>query len=205
MSRNHLSTPFPSIGPSNIRENSVDEPLIEAISSNFLALAETTSNTNDGQYTPLGVWIANWSDLFPWLSIASLNSIDSTQESEDLLRFRTVIQDFDALRKIYYYAHDVGLKVGDLDFLSIADSFSSQMAKLAESTTVSMKELKNAIARLSDNARAIYKKWVEVGFLRDCELGLGFVYDNDWTLSITLLDDPHDIFLLFWRKLTSTH
>jgi hypothetical protein len=32
-------------------------------------------------------------------------------------------------------------------------------------------------------------------------LGLGFVYDNDWTLSITLLDDPHDIFFAFLEKI----
>lgn len=195
-------------GVSNNSEDSVDEPLIEAIGSNFLELAETTTNPNDGQYTPLGVWIVNWSDLFPWLSTAALNSIDSTQKAEELLLFRTVIQDFDSLRKIYYYAHDGGLKVGDLDFSSISDSFSQQMARLATSTTFSMTELKNAIAGLSDNAKAIYKKWVEVEFLRDCELGLGIIYDNDWTLSFEgrpLKDDSwgagSDLFVNYFQKI----
>jgi|GEM_PF-2069045 len=143
--------------------------------------SDNKSGTNDGKYTPLGVWIANWSDLFPWLSTVALNSIESISEAEDLLRFRTVIQDFDTLRKIYYIAHDGGLIVeGKVDFLSIADSFSKQMTKLTKSKKFSIEEVDEAISNLSSNASKIYHKWaVDLGgMLRKCELGLGVVVND---------------------------
>ncbi|MBD2179253.1 hypothetical protein H6F42_20220 [Pseudanabaena sp. FACHB-1998] len=143
--------------------------------------SDNKSGNNDGKYTPLGVWIANWSDLFPWLSTVALNSIsiESISEAEDLLKFRTVIQDFDTLRKIYYIAHEGNFMFDGkkIDFQSIGDSFSQQMSELTESKIFSIEEVTKAIENLSPQASKIYDKWaVDLGgFLRNCELGLGVI------------------------------
>jgi hypothetical protein len=160
---------------------------------NMLSMAESPSTStkassyDDSQYVPLGVWIANWSDLLPWLSTAALNSIPDLAKTKNLLYFQLVIQDFDALRKIYYQAHYCNLSLDDIDFLSIADSYSNQLAQLSTSTFKSNNEMRiniqKAIGGLSDKARAIYKRWNEISFLRGCELGLGIVFDEKYSLS----------------------
>lgn len=161
---------------------------VEMVSMVDSSSSSTQASSIDySQYVPLGVWIANWSDLLPWLSTAALNSIPSVDETKNLLYFQVVIQDFDALRKIYYQAHYCNLSLDDIDFLSIADSYSNQLAQLSTSTFKSNNEMRiniqNAIRGLSDKARAIYKRWNEISFLRGCELGLGIVFDEKYSLS----------------------
>jgi hypothetical protein len=145
-------------------------------------------------YTPIGVWIANWDHLFPWLATGFLNSIEDVKEIEPPLAYRAMLQDFLALGKLYHIADSCKfsptLFPGAPDFVDvlgqIATSFDTRaedlrkelekkhkMLGMAQDPDFYRSTMRDAVLSLTKSARAIYKKWWDIGFLRRCELGLG--------------------------------
>jgi hypothetical protein len=139
-------------------------------------------------YTPIGIWVANWDCLFPWLATGHLNSISSTRKARPMLEFRTMLQDFLALSKLYYIADscklDLGFEVSLVKFDQIADSFAQASSKLQSALTEQLQILgstplayqqamKPAFSHLSAHEKSIYEVWWKNAFLRSCELGLG--------------------------------
>lgn len=157
-------------------------------SARAAALAESTlASPNDGgAYVPLGVFVADWADVFPWLSTAALNDVASVQDAEVMIRYRTMIQDFDALRRIYSIADAGKLSTDELNFGQIANSFSNRLVSLAD-LKLDLKSspaeklddsMRRAVAGLLPHAKHIYAVWCDLAFLRDCELGMALAQFN---------------------------
>jgi hypothetical protein len=162
--------------------------MMTALESSILA---EPADTDAGQsyqpptgYTPVGVWIANWSELFPWLATGYFNSVDSTDKFDPIIKYRVMQQDLLTLSKIYYIAagcklvskatpHCAALALPNL--LEVADSFSN--AQIVNAGKVTAEECNQAIndafKKMSTDAQKIYTHWDQIGFLRDAELGLG--------------------------------
>jgi len=145
----------------------------------MLAPAAARAEEDDAfsDYVPLGVWVASWADLFPWLATGYLNSVTDTKQADSSIRYRVLIQDFLALSKLYYIADSCKFSfpnVSKIDFKKIADSFAGSCATLQQSGPPAIQDV---LKGLSKDAMAIYKKWNENYFLRGCELGLA-VLDN---------------------------
>ncbi|WP_316833509.1 hypothetical protein [Pedobacter nutrimenti] len=149
------------------------------------ALAFNTDVKAEG-YVPLGVWISNWPDLFPWMAQGYYNSIDGI-EGEDVVKARVMLQDYQTLSKMYYIAHSSGItefKRKDsskprVTSLSIADAFANAAGKMQDiSEDLNGTGIEEIYENLSEAARNIYKLWNNVAFLRNCELGLGLIKDN---------------------------
>ncbi|MCO7190360.1 MULTISPECIES: hypothetical protein [unclassified Pseudoalteromonas] len=124
---------------------------------------------------PLGVWISNWSDIFPWLARGFDNNVKNVGDISSL-KIRVMLQDFQALNKIYTIAHNSGItnltdKVRTSD---IANAFSHGAGELQLSNA----NVSSIVDGLGEEARKIYKTWNDNGFLRDCELGLGLLKDD---------------------------
>jgi len=137
-------------------------------------------------YVPLGVWISNWPDLFPWMAQGYYNSIDNI-EGEDVVKARVMLQDYQTLSRMYYIAHSSGIiefKRRDsskpkVTSLSIADAFANAAGKMQDvSEGLNGAGIEDIYENLSEAARNIYKLWNKVAFLRNCELGLGLIKDN---------------------------
>lgn len=195
-----------SINELQFNESQMEELLLNNTYANenfFIAEDESTSESTSpgdkGDYTPIGVWIAKWTDLLPWLSTGILNSIKANEidQISDILVKKTIIQDLDALRRIYYLAHDSSLLVPNslddsspIDFLQIANSFSHAFASISSLTKPGINQVDNVLASMSDDSKKIYKKWAETKILRNCELGLALTYDDTHTVSFTSLSSP---------------
>ncbi|OHU90547.1 MULTISPECIES: hypothetical protein [Pseudoalteromonas] len=127
---------------------------------------------------PLGVQIANWADLFPWLARGFYNNVEDFKEIESL-QLRVMVQDLLTLSKIYYIADNCGItEIARKDTSKpstkssqLADAFANGAAKLQQPNADRQKVYKE----LGKDAGAIYSLWNEVGFLRNCELGLGLI------------------------------
>ena len=149
------------------------------------ALAAEQPDTNS--CVPIGVWISNWADLFPWLATGHLNGIDQTAEAENAVKFRMMQQDFLTLSRLYYTAANASLDLRTepnsqpQDFLQIADSFARQYATLS-SGEVEPEEYGEkaveAVGQLGMPESGIYQMWDRIQFLRNAELGLGVLVDG---------------------------
>lgn len=144
-------------------------------------LPGTDEATADGvglsDYVPLGIWLANWADLFPWLAAGYCNDVIGMAEVSEMLKYRMMIQDFQALAKMYYMADEYKLLLFPARVAGqIADSFANQCSLLQAKETLS--RTSEAFDGLSESAKKIYRKWDELRFLRNCELGLGLVLDG---------------------------
>lgn len=141
--------------------------------------------TDTKGYVPLGVWISNWPDLFPWMAQGYYNSIDGI-DGEDAVKVRVMLQDYQTLSRMYYIAHCSGIiefKRKDLSLpkvtsLSIADAFANAAGKMQDISGSLGETAKEIYESLGEAAKGIYTLWNEVAFLRNCELGLGLIKDN---------------------------
>lgn len=156
---------------------------IEVLAFNEVLKVEKETDTKG--YVPLGVWISNWPDLFPWMAQGYYNSIDGI-DGEDAIKVRVMLQDYQTLSRMYYIAHSSGIiefKRKDLSLpkvtsLSIADAFANAAGKMQDISGSPGETAKEIYESLGEAARNIYKLWNEVAFLRNCELGLGLIKDN---------------------------
>lgn len=133
--------------------------------------------TSDSDYAVLGVWIANWSDIFPWMSMGYINEINDPEVAEYVLKIRCMMQDLSTLNTIYntFAACNISLDFFDLKSASqVADSFKSAQVKLSDNLERE-NAIKIAFDSLSREAQAIYETWNKLGFLRNAELGFGLL------------------------------
>lgn len=170
---------------SEVNENSSDVLSNEGVlASRFRNQQQRINVTSlnlytESNYVPLGIWIVNWSDIFPWMSMGFMNDVDSSesQMAEYILKVRCMIQDLSTLNTIYntLAASNINLDFCQLQSASqVADSFKSAQIKLGNNLE---KEdaIKIAFDSLSEEAKAIYKCWNKNSFLRNAELGFGLM------------------------------
>jgi hypothetical protein len=127
----------------------------------------------DSGYAPLGVWIADWATLFPWLANGFCNDIRNDDATDGMLKQRMMVQDFQTLRKTYAMVEACRFNMFPFNASTarqISDSFGGQLPALQRGVGVH-----DAFEMLNDDAKTIYKKWDELKFLRNCELGMGVV------------------------------
>ena len=131
-------------------------------------------------YQPMGLWIANWADIFPWLVTGYDNSVPIGAPATNRIRLRTFIQDCRSLERIYHRVFTSGAKMPDVDFRGIAEGFAHAgglATGLMKDTTDA--ELAGKIAGILRGLgvanREIYNVWRKTPLLRDCELGVGIV------------------------------
>jgi len=153
-------------------------------SASVLSATDDSVDTSSSDFlnidgcVPLGVWIANWADLFPWLARGFYNNVEDFKEIESL-QLRVMLQDFLTLSKIYYIAESCGITEiprkdttkPSIKSAYLADAFTNGAAKLQEQNA----DIHEVYKGLGKDAEAIYSLWNEVGFLRNCELGLGLI------------------------------
>src|SRR5262249_31602559 len=145
------------------------------------------------QYEPLGVWIVNWAQLFPWLITGHDNAVTKSFEAVEWVRLRTLEQDCRSLTRLYDRLDGEGcsIKMMDgkvVDFGAIRDSFSHVAALIADflnvfprpSVTDVANKIKSFLSQLSTEARSIYAKWDEYPHFRRCELGAGLAFETDF-------------------------
>ncbi|MBJ7221257.1 MULTISPECIES: hypothetical protein [unclassified Brenneria] len=149
------------------------------------AFREQVYQSIEDDYTVLGAWIANWSNIFPWMSTGYLNEISNTILAQELLKKQCMVQDLLALSNLYYALESCNM---NLDFckiksaLQIANSFGQCLSVLKENLDRD-NVIQETFERLSDEAKVIYKKWNEIKFLRSSELGLGLLFNGDYSVS----------------------
>ncbi len=137
-------------------------------------------------YTPLGLWLVNWADLFPWLAEMNYNGIPdaSLTRVQTKATWRTMIQDFKTLNIIYNMAQAANITFTDDNknqAKEIADQFATSIDTLYKTNLDQpsiLKAMSKAYNGLQENAQKIYDKWCEVGLLRNAELGLGIMFEN---------------------------
>lgn len=132
---------------------------------------------SDSDYAVLGAWIANWSDIFPWMSMGYMNEITDADEAEYILKIRCMMQDLSTLNTIYntFSACNINLDFCNLKSASqVADSFKIAQSKLSENVD-NDDAIQIAFRSLSDEAKEIYTIWNQLGFLRNAELGVGLL------------------------------
>jgi len=139
---------------------------------------DSVTEQDPAQFIPLGVWIANWTDIFPWLATGILNDILQTDSAMSILKKQCMVQDMLTLSKVYrllavnnYKHSDFGVST---PFDQIADSFAQQIKYLKDAFEEE-DAIQNAFNQLGIDAKAIYNKWNQTQFLRNAELGLGIL------------------------------
>tara|TARA_Y100000588_G_scaffold185765_1_gene199625 strand:- start:2045 stop:4234 length:2190 start_codon:yes stop_codon:yes gene_type:complete len=171
-----------------IQENNVDTLAnIESVAQKTALIKDTAVMdpaekkepivANDNQYIPLGVWIAHWSNLIPWLAQGYCNSIEDLEISETI-KTRVMLQDFQTLSRIYHIADAIGIKHIKRKDRSLPPVKTAALARNFDHAAAGIQDGDNlfkAYKKLNDEAALIYQYWNENTFLRNAELGLGFV------------------------------
>lgn len=143
-------------------------------------LSPQTLRKPTADYTALGVWIANWADLFPWLATGCLNDFADIDVVRRQLEKQVMMQDMLTLSRIYYYLAASQISTESLGFQNY-DSFETVAVKY-QSAMVEIQDnihkddaIKRGYAKLDEEAvRSVYDFWrLKAGFLRNAELGLG--------------------------------
>lgn len=135
-------------------------------------------------YVPLGLWISNWADIFPWMAQGYYNSIDKI-ENEQAVRERVMLQDYQTLSMLYYLANSSGItefkrkdaSLPRVSSLDIAKAFANAAGRMQENQGKTEK-IKEIFEELGSDSIKIYTLWNEIAFLRDCELGMGLIKDK---------------------------
>jgi len=177
----------------DVSENNIDT-LLDIDDDLFLRKAQPDAGTlseekrsekSDFQgYVPMGAWISNWADIFPWMAQGYYNSIDNI-EGEEAVRQRVMLQDYQALSRMYYIADSSGItefkrkdpSLPRVSSRSIAEAFANAAGEMQQCMG-DAKKIKEIYEALGESPKAIYDLWNEVAFLRDCELGLGLLKDG---------------------------
>lgn len=156
-------------------------------STEALALNENTKagrEVSTKGYVPLGVWISNWPDLFPWMAQGYYNNIDDI-EGEEAVQLRVMLQDYQALSRLYYIANSSGItefkrkdpSKPSVTSLSIATAFANAAGKM-QAGGMNFAKAQGIYQSMGEADRGIYALWNKVSFLRNCELGLGLIKDG---------------------------
>lgn len=176
-----------------VQENSLDVLSEARISRKipkalFVGAKEGILKSNS-DYAVLGAWIANWSDIFPWMSMGYMNEISNDEVAEYILKIRCMMQDFSTLNTIYNTFNACNIKLDFFNLKSasqVADSFKIAQIKLSDNLDRE-DAIEIAFDSLSDEAKKIYTIWNQLEFLRNAELGLGLLL-GDKSVSSEIID-----------------
>lgn len=150
----------------------------------------STDSNQDENFVPLGILIVNWSDIFPWLSRGYYNKVDDLTPAKEILQWRAMIQDFQTLAILYWTAANIvvgkkeirGLNIGSgTTAQSVGNAFGNAASKLQEKLKEKetyFQKMTQVLNDLGKSERKIYRTWVENGFLRNAELGLGYLHEQ---------------------------
>lgn len=145
--------------------------------------SEKLTASPQDEFVPMGLWIASWSNLFPWLVSGHDNRIPKDAQATDTIRLRTYIQDCRSLENIYHTVYTSGSTIVDVNFRALRDAFGHAAFKAIDV----MRDLNNVdvqaklhalISELSQVAHKIYSVWVDNPILREYQLG-GGLYATD--------------------------
>ena len=149
----------------------------------------TQVGADKADFVPIGVWVLNWADIFPWLATGYCHAIDDTSEAETMIKVRMMAQDFVTLSRLYRYAGNLKMVIpeepafaneNDLLYDQIANSFANAYGNLAAAKPKGPAGYKQAAADAHNNslgpqAKKIYEIWDKTPCLRSAELGLGYM------------------------------
>jgi hypothetical protein len=134
-------------------------------------------------YTPVGVWVMRWGQLFPWITTATKNALPPPEDASwDPMRYRILLQDLVSLERIY--RHVAGSRVDIEAFKNnngaggIADEFAGAISTLME-WGVSGTFPPKADLPLGDTAWKILRHWDKLGS-RFRAAHLGFAVYSNW-------------------------
>ena len=150
----------------------------------------TPSKKPSDDYTPLGVWIANWADLFPWLSTGYLNDFSDIEMVRRQLEKQVMMQDMLTLSRIYYYLAASNITTESLGFKDyenfemVANKFQAAM-KATQNNIDNDDAIAHGYKELDDlTIRGVYDFWrQEASFLRNAELGLAISFKGTDSVS----------------------
>jgi hypothetical protein len=71
----------------------------------------TQVGADKADFVPIGVWVLNWADIFPWLATGYCHAIDDTSEAETMIKVRMMAQDFVTLSRLYRYAGNLKMVI----------------------------------------------------------------------------------------------
>jgi len=149
-----------------------------------------TPGTDAGMkdFVPIGVWVCSWADIFPWLATGYCHAIDDTTDAETMVKFRMMAQDFLTLGRLYRYAADLKLLIPDEPVFEagdgsvcrqIAGEFANAYASLVDAEPAEPADYKRAATTahnlLGQEGKKIYEIWDQAPYLRNAELGLGYM------------------------------
>lgn len=140
------------------------------------------SNPQD-EFVPMGLWIASWSKLFPWLVSGHDNRIPKDAQATDIIRLRTYIQDCRSLERIYHTVYTAGVTIEGVNFGALRDAFGHAASKaidvMRDLNRVEVRtQLQSLVGELSKTAHNIYRVWADNPILREYQLG-GGLYATD--------------------------
>lgn len=146
------------------------------VESKIVAIQNAEGNI-EKNFVPMGLLVCNWSDIFPWLSRGTFNNIEDLGPVKHIFQWREMIQDFQTLTILYYTCAGANISIGlESSPEQIADSFSQMASNLQDSDdSTYLKKIHRAFRGLSPVAQRIYKVWLKASFLRNAELGLGYI------------------------------
>jgi hypothetical protein len=170
---------------------------VQDMTSRPVPTAATVTDSDNTPYTPLGIWISDWADLFPWLATGYLNAIDDTTDAENAIKYQMMRLDFLTLSRLYYMAANYNLQLSvpneqPLDFKQIGNAFSVAYCTLSSKTDdVSFTAIATAAMKpLTPTEHAIYDTWDKIKFLRSAALGFGVLRQNQSAISPTTSVTP---------------
>jgi len=147
-------------------------------------VAKALAATAQEDFVPMGLWIASWSKLFPWLVSGHDNRIPKDAQATDIIRLRTFIQDCRSLERIYHTVHTADASMDGVDFVALRDAFAHASANATEiMRTMNRNEAGDQVHRLVNNlsttAQTIYRVWVDNPILREYQLAGGLFATNE--------------------------
>ena len=132
--------------------------------------------------------------LFPWLASGQDNRIPPNAAFRDMIRLKTMHQDFLSLSRLYARIAAAGAKFTiegvPADFKRISDTFAHGASVIADFLIASppgaeskvRASIDDRIKHLGAEAGAIHKTWDKVACLRECELGAGMLFKTKSTI-----------------------
>lgn len=136
---------------------------------------KVTDDLDTSAYTPLGVWICPWSNIFPWIAVGLNNVVEDSASTDVQLRFRTMIQDFQTLSRIYYMVDNSNAIFPLANQIAIAFQVAANEAKDEDASQENINKLFKSLGK---DAQSIYEKWDDTPALRNSELGLCLLRDG---------------------------
>ena len=157
-------------------------------------------------YEPLGIWVADWANLFPWLCSGRQNSIPVDAAPQYAWRLKIMEQDMLSLATLYtgYAASGLTTPWDDstINYGQIGEDFSTAAATVSEflasapaggaGAAEAKAALEQSLSGLGAHASGIYDTWDKNGFLRNANLGLGILQQSGggYNMLTTFFPDP---------------